>query len=105
MKGDDRHWDRRELAQQLSDRTDLSIKQVETILKVLPTTLRAAIRGGKKVYLRGFGTFYGKALPAGNVKMPGGRHISVPARTKLAFKPVRKKPKSSSSGKAKKVQR
>jgi nucleoid DNA-binding protein len=99
-------WDRRRLAENLSDRTGLSIKDVEAVLRQLPVSLRWAIRADKRVFIGKLGTFYGKTLAAGSVTLPGGRRVSFPKRTRLAFKPVKYRPKrGAAAAKAKKAQR
>lgn len=80
---------RRELAALVSDRIEMSVKEVDEVLKAIAPAVNDVVMGGGEVHIRGFGTFYAKKLAPTQTRMPNGQKHGVGARVRLGFRAVR----------------
>lgn len=67
--------------------TALKIADVERIVEVILTTMTDALAEGRRIELRGFGSFMVKERAARTARNPRtGSSVTVPARRSLSFK-------------------
>ena len=77
-----------EVAAKLANKTGVSQKQSVEALEVFLASVKDALRGGDKVSLVGFGTFYVKERNARNGRNPRtGSSIEIPKKYIACFKP------------------
>ncbi len=79
---------KQEVAAMLRDRTGISQKQAVEAVEIFLDSVKDALKGGEKVSLVGFGTFYLKPKEARSGRNPRtGERIQIPAKAVVAFKP------------------
>lgn len=67
--------------------TSLKVADIEHIVEVVLDTMTDALVDGRRIELRGFGSFAVKERAARNARNPRtGEQVSVPSRRSLAFK-------------------
>lgn len=77
-----------EVATVLRERTGISQKQAVDAVELFLESVKDALKGGEKVSLVGFGTFYLKTKDARNGRNPRtGEKIQIPPKSVVAFKP------------------
>jgi DNA-binding protein HU-beta len=76
------------LVAKIADKTDLTKKQVETVLNAFTDTVLETLKEGDKVQLMGFGVFEVKERAARIGRKPStGEAIEIPAKKIPSFKP------------------
>lgn len=81
---------KQELITALADGTGATKKDVEAVLNNLPIALRSTVKAGESFTLPGVGIFKAKKVSAREGRNPStGAAMSIPAKTKLAFKPAK----------------
>lgn len=76
------------LVAKIADKTDLTKKQVETVLNAFTDTVLETLKEGDKVQMMGFGVFEVKERAARVGRKPStGEAIEIPAKKIPSFKP------------------
>ena len=76
------------LISKIAEKSDLSKKQVETVLNTFIDTVLETLKEGDQVQLMGFGTFEVKERAARIGRKPStGESIEIPAKKIPSFKP------------------
>lgn len=76
------------LITKIADKTDLTKKQVETVLNAFTETVLETLKEGDKVQMMGFGVFEVKERAARVGRKPStGEAIEIPAKKIPSFKP------------------
>lgn len=76
-----------ELVAALAEKSNVSKKDAEAVLKAFMEVVPATVKGGDKVQLIGFGTFSLKETPAREGINPATKaKIAIPAKQSLKFK-------------------
>lgn len=76
------------LVTKIAEKTDLTKKQVETVLNAFTDTVLETLKEGDKVQLMGFGVFEVKERAARVGRKPStGEAIEIPAKKIPTFKP------------------
>ena len=76
------------LVTKIAEKTDLTKKQVETVLNAFTDTVLETLKEGDKVQLLGFGVFEVKERAARIGRKPStGEAIEIPAKKIPSFKP------------------
>lgn len=76
------------VAARTAQRTGMSRKDTMDALEIFLECIKQALKGGEKVSLVGFGTFYVKEKEARNGRNPRtGERISIPPKLVAIFKP------------------
>ncbi len=76
------------LVTKIAEKTDLTKKQVETVLNAFTDTVLETLKEGDKVQLMGFGVFEVKERAARIGRKPStGEAIEIPAKKIPSFKP------------------
>ncbi len=76
-----------ELVRRVAQQTGLSQGVVRQVLGASLESMQAALAAGERVTLPGFGTWYTRQRPAGQVRsVRTGRQVEVPARRVAAFR-------------------
>jgi DNA-binding protein HU-beta len=79
---------KQEVAAALRDKTGISQKQAVDAVELFLESVKDALKGGEKVSLVGFGTFFLKEKPARNGRNPRtGEKIRIPPKSIIVFKP------------------
>ena len=70
----------------------LDIKEIEEIINIFCETIEKGLKQGRKIELRGFGTFFIKKIKEKyNARNPNTKElIYVPEKNKVRFRPSRK---------------
>jgi DNA-binding protein HU-beta len=77
-----------ELVKVLAEKTDLSQKDVKTVVDAFIETIGESLKKGEEVRLIGFGTFYVKERKARTGIKPGTKEkIKIPAKKIPGFRP------------------
>ena len=75
-----------ELVAEISKKSKISLKEVNTVLSAMIETVEKTVSKGKKVTLVGFGTFAPRKRAARNGRNPqNGKAIKIPAKTVPVF--------------------
>jgi DNA-binding protein HU-beta len=75
-----------ELVDAVAQKTEVSKKDADTVVTAIVDTIMAAVAGGDKVSLVGFGSFEPRARKARDGRNPQtGKTIKIPATTVPAF--------------------
>jgi len=71
---------------------ELNKKEIEEIINIFCETIENGLKQGRKIELRGFGTFFTKKIKEKyNARNPNTKElIYVPKKNKVRFKPSRK---------------
>jgi len=76
------------LVAKIADKTDMTKKQVETVLNAFTESVIEALKEGDKVQMMGFGAFEVKERAARVGRKPStGEAIEIPAKKSPTFKP------------------
>lgn len=76
-----------DLVRRVAGQTALSQRVVRQVLGASLETMQSALAAGERVTLPGFGTWYTRQRPAGQVRSVRiGRQVEVPARRVAAFR-------------------
>jgi|TARA_B100001057_G_C22076640_1_gene654136 integration host factor subunit beta len=70
----------------------LNNKEIEQIINIISETIEKGLKQGRKIELRGFGTFFTKKIKENyNAQNPNTKElIYVPEKNKVRFRPSRK---------------
>jgi len=76
-----------DLVRRVAGQTGLRQRVVRQVLGASLETMQSALAAGERVTLPGFGTWYTRQRPAGQVRsVRTGRQVAVPARRVAAFR-------------------
>lgn len=86
-----------DIIREVVESTGVETRDVELIVEATLRAIKRNVKAGKRIEIRGFGSFYPKYLAPKKARRPlngsGLRHsevIDIPARVKATFKPSKK---------------